>query len=365
MLKIKNSTPGQFRDYIQDKKVYIFGAGRALDSCVDIYFEDKDIAAIIDNNGNLWGQMVTHRGAQVPIISVDYFIKELSENGKENLVLFISSPFYAAEIVEQLDGICELDGLECFLQVVVRNTKEETPSFEFTKGNPRIPKTIHYIWVGENPLSDEYRRNINTWRKNNPDYDIIQWDESNYDFSTCDYIREAYEAKEWAFVSNYMRFDIIKEYGGIYLDTDVEVKKSLDCLLQDDAFFAMGAVDRINAGSGFGSIKDHPIVVDVLTRFQNRHFIKEDGKKDNTPLHAKIHPTIKNWGFIIENNYQCVNGVALYPKEVLSPLSIDGMPDFFSEKTLSVHREAGSWKIEREKGGVSKLTELIHDRGIV
>ena len=97
-----------------------------------------------------------------------------------------------------------------------------------------IPKYIHYCWFGGKPLPEIAVKCIQSWKKFFPDYKIIEWNEDNFDLNSCDYCREAYEAKKWAFVSDYARFKILAEYGGIYFDTDVEVIKSFDDILQND-----------------------------------------------------------------------------------------------------------------------------------
>ena len=88
-----------------------------------------------------------------------------------------------------------------------------------------IPKKIHYCWFGGNPLSEGAKKYIETWKKYCPDYEIIEWNENNFDVTQNQYCKEAYEAKKWAFVSDYARFWILYKYGGIYFDTDVEVIK--------------------------------------------------------------------------------------------------------------------------------------------
>lgn len=359
MLKISNMGPIEFKKYIHEKKIYIWGAGRALESCIDIYCRENEIKGIIDNNKTLWGTVYSYNNQEVLIKSPEAFFEEIQDKALfKDCVLMISSPFYAADIVEELDNIPQLDGLECFLQVLIRNTKESVERFEFTQGENKIPKKIHYIWVGNKPLPDKYEKNIDSWKKYNPDFEIIRWDESNYDFTTCDYVREAFCAKEWSFVSNYARLDIVYQHGGIYLDTDVEVIHNLEVLLKDEVFLNMGCADRINMGCGFGAIAGHSMIDDMKKRFENSHFwLKE--KAEKKPFHTFVHPITEKYGFKIENRYQKKSGIALYPCEVMSPLTIGEMSDFFSEKTVSIHHEEGNWKTDNEKRGLEKLNGLI------
>lgn len=127
----------------------------------------------------------------------------------------------------------------------------------------RIPKIIHYCWVGgaNKPKSVQYC--IDTWKKYCPDYEIIEWNEDNYDFSKNQYMKEAYNSKKWGFVPDYARLDIIYQHGGIYMDTDVEMVASLDSLLEYEGFFGFENTGNgqfyVNCGHGFGAVPNHPI----------------------------------------------------------------------------------------------------------
>lgn len=362
MLKIRNMGFTAFKNYIKNKDIFVFGAGRALDSCLDLYFSGIKIHNIIDNNHDLWGNLINRNGEEIEIISLERFISEIKDKNINNKLLMITSTFYAAEIIEDLDKIPELDGLECFSQILIRNTKEDIPPYDFSHGIQKIPKKIHYIWVGGMKLPNEYKENIESWEKHNPEYEIIRWDESNYDFKKIPYMREAYESKAWGFVPNYARLDIIYHYGGIYLDTDVKVVKNLDSLLYDDAFFCMGCTDRVNQGCGFGAVAGHSVVLDMMKEFERNEFLLENGQPGKKPCHTFVHPVIKKYGFEICNEYQNKNGVVLYPNEVMSPLTVFGTDEFISDKTLSIHKESGTWKSEREKDGISKLKNIIENR---
>lgn len=361
MLVLKNAGPQQFKKIICNKTVFVFGAGKALESCMGLYFSEKKIEMIADNNKSVWNTFVKNGDDSVSVSSVEELTCRVKAFGVQNCLLFITSPFYAAEIVEQLDKIPELDGLETYLAVLVRCKNEPAKSFDFTVGLPKIPKKIHYMWVGGKSLPDEYKKNIDTWRKFNPDYEIIRWDESNLNLEECDYVKEAFVTKSWCFVTNYIRLSIVWNYGGIYLDTDVEVQSSFDTLLNDDAFFCMGCADRVNNGCGFGAIPHHPLVMQLKQSFENSHFLI-DGKPGRKACHTFLHPVLKNYGFEIKNEYQNINGVALYPAEVMSPYTMGGLGNFFSDKTLSVHKESGTWKNEREKAGIEKLKILVKER---
>lgn len=359
MLKMSNMGPTAFKKYIKDKTIFIYGAGRALENCLDLYFNDKQICGVVDSDKDKDGRIIRYGEFVTHIINKKELIDKIrDEYDKRNILIMISSPIYGAEIVNELDRLEELDGIECFLQVLIRNTKEDYPDFEFTKAEPQIPKKIHYIWVGKKPMPYEFEKNIDSWRKYNPDYEIIRWDESNYDVNANKYTRQAYESKEWGFVVNYMRLDILYKNGGVYLDTDVEAVSNFDKLLNDDMFMCMGCADRVNNGCGFGTVAENELIKNIMSAFESEEFIK-DGKPSKKPCHTFLHPALRKYGFEIENKYQKINGAVLYPAEVMSPLRIEGIDDWITEKTVSIHKEAATWKSDKEKEAGSKISKLI------
>ena len=160
----------------------------------------------------------------------------------------------------------------------------------------------------------------------------------------------AYDKGEYGFATNYARLDILKQQGGIYLDVDVEAIKSFDMLLKDKTFFNMGCADRVNMGCGFGTIPNQKIIDDIMAQFKN--CIEETIKR---PFHNYVHPILKKYGFELSNCFQNIDGVVLYPSEVMSPLTIPGLKDNFSENTVSMHKEAGTWMNDREKSRLQLL----------
>jgi len=135
-----------------------------------------------------------------------------------------------------------------------------------------IPKTIHYCWFGGSPKPEIIEKCIASWRKFCPDYEIIEWNESNYDVNKCDFIREAYDEKAWAFVSDYARIDLIAQHGGIYMDTDVELFGSLDNFLSFDGFFFWETARNIATGLGYGAIKGFNPLYAMLSYYNSTHF---------------------------------------------------------------------------------------------
>ena len=146
-----------------------------------------------------------------------------------------------------------------------------------------INKVIHYCWFGGNPKSDLINRCIESWKKYCPDYDIIEWNEANFDINMFEYTKQAYKEKKYAFVSDVARLYIIYNYGGIYLDTDIELKDSLDDFLEYDGWFNWESNLFIATGLGFGAKKENKVVKDMLDDYKCKEFYKKDGNIDLTP----------------------------------------------------------------------------------
>lgn len=135
-----------------------------------------------------------------------------------------------------------------------------------------IPKVIHYCWFGGNPKPEIVEKCLESWRKHCPDWEIIEWNEQNFEVRGNVFMSEAYDAGRWAFVSDVARLMIVYEHGGIYLDADVELLASLEQLLQYDTVFAYDNLVSIATGLGFGSVPGHPFIREMLECYADMHF---------------------------------------------------------------------------------------------
>jgi len=156
-----------------------------------------------------------------------------------------------------------------------------------------IPKTIHYCWFGGNPKPEIIEKCIASWKQFCPDWEIKEWNETNYDVTLHPYVKEAYEAKKWAFVSDVARLEIVQREGGVYMDTDVELLAPLDFAAECDAFYAFETNLNIASGLGFGTAAGHPSVAEMLASYDGRHFLV-NGKPDMSPCPAKNTEALKN-----------------------------------------------------------------------
>ena len=212
-----------------------------------------------------------------------------------------------------------------------------------------IPKIISYCWFGNNPLPNKVEKCIESWKKFCPDYEIIQWNESNYDVNKIPYIRDAYKEKKWAFVSDYARLDIVNQIGGIYLDTDVELVKNLDFMLEQEAFFALEKGNcNIATGLGFGAEPDNIHLKKQMEIYENSSFYKADGS-----LNLKACPVIsteyfEQLGFEKKDVIQRFEGCTIYPSEYFCPMDFNGNMKR-TDNTVGIHWYDATWLDESDK----------------
>lgn len=361
MVNIINKDIEYFYEQIKCKKLYMFGAGKRAKYLCATYHLENNIEAIIDNNSSLHNEKFEYHGKQIQIISIETFVNIVKEKGIENIVLLVSSIYFAWTIIEQLDAIRELNGLYCYLGRIMDDCVE-LQKFEFTKGKQLIPKKIHYCWFGHNPIPKHLLKFMESWKKYCPDYEIIQWDESNYDIKKNKYMNQAYERGKWGFVPDYARLDIIYKEGGIYLDTDVELISSLDKLLNDKMFCGFASSRLINFGLGFGACKENEIIKELRDVYEDFTFIDINGNENLTACSWYEHPVFEKYGFKINGKYQSRDGIILYPPEVFSPLGSSMVVSNFSANTISIHHAELSWISRKEKAEFGRFQENVKER---
>lgn len=205
-----------------------------------------------------------------------------------------------------------------------------------------IPKIIHYCWFGGNPLPESAKKCIKTWKEKCPDYEIIEWNESNFDVNSHPFMKAAYEAKAWAFVSDYARLKIIYEKGGFYLDTDVELLKNLDSLCENECYFGIEQdICAIASGLGFGSVKGHSVILDMLKEYDELNFFNVEREKIACPiLNTRV---LKRKGYVKENKFQYLGNVVVYPSEYFDPICPWTKTNLICDKTISIHHYDASW----------------------
>lgn len=208
-----------------------------------------------------------------------------------------------------------------------------------------IPKKIHYCWFGGNPKPKLAKKCFRSWKKYCPGYEIIEWNEENYDLSAAPlYVRQAYEAKKWAFVTDYVRLQVVYAQGGIYLDTDVELRRPLDTLLSHRAYYGFEDGKCVNTGVGFGSEQGHPILKAIMDDYQKIPFVREDGSYDLLSCPKRNTEIFLQHGLQQDNSLQILEGdVLILPSDHLNPKQWQTGEIHITENTLSIHHFSASW----------------------
>ena len=207
-----------------------------------------------------------------------------------------------------------------------------------------MTKYIHYCWFGNNPLPKLAKKCIKSWKKYLPDYEIIEWNESNLDIHECKFVEQAYESKKWAFVADYARTKALYEMGGIYFDTDMEVLKNIDDLFKDDTFLGVEDSGKIAVGVWYEKESKSYISSKLLKFYQTcEGFDPESVFAYSIP--KIITDLIGDKNFVLgKKEIQKLNhNITIYPREYFYPLSYDRQNNIFTENTCMIHYYDASW----------------------
>lgn len=353
MLKIYNEE--EFYARIRNiDGIFLFGAGKRLGD-VERFFQDRNISGlvsgIIDNDVNKQGKRVRLWGKEYEIGGV----KQLKADSGGNRLILITLEDYG-DLLEELlqEESLRKEEIVCFshmiaLQKEAKSMHKRMPGIFRLEDKQLIPKKIHYCWFGGKPLPDKYKRYMESWYKFCPDYEIIEWNESNYDVSKCKYMYDAYQKEVWGFVPDYARIDIVCSHGGIYLDTDVELIRNLDDLLYQKGFAGFEDENYVNLGSGFGAVKGLPVLQKMLEYYDSVAFVQADGELNliASPIH-NTNVLIKH-GLLDNGEYQRVADMTIYPAKVLVGKCMYTMRTVIRPWTYAIHHYDGSWATARAR----------------
>ncbi len=228
-----------------------------------------------------------------------------------------------------------------------------------------IPKIIHYCWFGGNPLPPLAVKCIASWKKYFPDYEIKQWDESNFDVNMIPYTTKAYIEKKYAFVSDYARFWIIYHYGGIYFDTDVEVIKPMNEIILKGAYMGFERNPRkkvdgmINPGLGFAAEKNDKTIQKLLEYYSSLNFqITPERIRDTETIVQHTTKVMIDCGLKRTKGIQKVKNFYIYPSEYFAPIHFVSHRLHITNNTYTIHQYMASWMIKK-KSPIKKIKNLI------
>lgn len=218
-----------------------------------------------------------------------------------------------------------------------------------------IPKKIHYCWFGRGEKPKLAKKCIASWKKYCPDYEIIEWNEDNFDINMNGYTKMCYEQKKYAFLTDYARLLIIKENGGIYFDTDVEIVRNFDDLLNYEGFFGFETIEYINTGEGFGAEAGNNVVRQMLEEYST--LLNGDCGFIGCP-HLNTE-ALKKLGLKQNGKKQVIYNTIIYPIEYFNPYDNNTGVLQKTENTYSIHWYGKSW-MDKKTILRSKLSKPLH-----
>lgn len=338
-MKLQKVSFEKFGKEICEKRLICFGASKMPKEMCMLFGEyrlEQQIAYFVDNNPEKWGETLHMSDREVQVISLASYIE--LRNSED--ILIITSRYYP-EIIEQLRDISELENMKCYVYPLLYFEKGKEGVC--TLDRQLIPKKIHYCWFGGGAFSEKEKSCMDSWKKMCPDYEIVRWDETNTDIFQNLYVKQAYEKKKWAFVSDYVRLDIVYRYGGIYLDTDVELVKNLDDMLYQQGFTGFEMSGMVNTGSALGAMPNLEIIKILRDEYDRYTFLNVDGTLNEDACIVYQTRTLKKYGLVIENRLQNIAGLNIYPVETFCPLDLRTGRLNRTEGTRAIHHFEGSW----------------------
>lgn len=221
-----------------------------------------------------------------------------------------------------------------------------------------LPKKIHYCWFGKKDKPKAVLKCIASWKKFCPDYEIIEWNENNFNIGDNGYTDYCYKNEKWAFLSDFVRLIIVAEHGGIYFDTDVELLRPLDELVKYDAFYGFENCENVNTGQGFGAVAHHSTV-----EAMREEYLKLTPDKDG------VYPTVTcpklntqallPFGLVLNGEKQNVAGAVILPVDYMNPYDDQTGTLNKTSNTISVHWYSKSW-LSKSVIFRSKITQRFH-----
>lgn len=213
-------------------------------------------------------------------------------------------------------------------------------------------KIIHYCWFGPKPLSKLTKKCIESWKKYLPDFEIKEWNERNFDVTQCLFVKEAYEAKKWAYVADYTRFKVLELYGGLYLDTDMEIISDISEYLEKDFFVGKEDSNMANAAVVWSKQKGDKHIKEIINIYESKEVFNPNNDLYEISVPRILTEYFGRYGFKKEIDYIQVldnNSVYIYPMEYFYPLSYDYMHNNFTDNSCMIHHFDATWVSHGEK----------------
>ena len=275
---------------------------------------------------------------------------ELYAANTDNTVILIAVTGYR-EIQAQLSLDPRLASITAIPSIYLESLYEDLrmlsaikPELNYRKHQqPMIPRIIHTFWFSKDELPIKYKDCLRSWEKYAPDFEIKIWNLDTYRPENCLFFDQAIEDKNWAFASDYARADVLRRYGGVYMDLDVEMLRPIDDLIYNDAYMSFESLTRIECGSGMGAKAGNKILDEICKSYENRPYYRADGSWDNSTCPVRYTEIIEKHGLKKNGCFQFVEDITIYPFEVLTGKSFDTGIIYKTELSYTTHHHNGSW----------------------
>lgn len=362
---------GMAKDIIgNNSKIVIFGTGvvgsTTTPEIIDEYNLGDRLLCCIDNDKTRWNTFIEMCGKSIEILPPDI----LSKLDGSVTVLITISRYGSA--YEQINNMVGTEKFSCYIipALCIRNFQSKGNKGVIKTSNvPLIPKKIHYMWLGGKEIPENLKKCIESWKHFCPDYEIVRWDESNYDVHKNTFVSQAYDNKRYGFAPDYARIEILYEHGGIYFDTDVELKRNIDDLLYQEAFCSVEKWQVLNFGGCSGAVKGHKSLEPFIEAWEKRELVRDDGTLDSISS-GLIDTTIAiNQGYIINGKNQTINGMNIYTYDYFHPYDYMSGKLEMTNDTYSIHHFNGGWldvnAQEENKRAIEQYSNLMANAIVV
>ncbi len=348
-MRFINCSYTDFKKAVGDRKIVLFGASSAWGYFRTVFqgieeYLSKKLLCIVDNSGEKQGSLFRLSQTEYKIQSPAVL------PGADGFVVLIDvSLAYVESICKQLEEMGLDRDTECYSLFLMTGCfgqidNSAVDRYFSARNEKKIPAIIHSFWFSGEEKPDLYKKCLESWHKYCPDFEIREWNAENYDTTVNPYMREAYEHKKWAFVSDYARLDVIKRYGGIYMDMDVELLSSLEPYLYSDGFFCRQEDGLLELGSGFGCPKGDVMISQMLDLYHGRHLISEDGTIDMTPQPEFLSNVFCEYGFGRNHDSQEISGKIVLSNDYITCYA---GKDSVRAPLLGIHWHNGGWLDEK------------------
>ena len=361
-MKVMEHTFENFHNAVKGRKLVAFAATDFLkviamnykDLCLDEY-----IQFVVDNDKHKQGETIYINGVAKEIRAPE----ELLSYSESKLTLLIATDAFADEIYEQLEDMLPSQNTEVFfLSLLISKHVDDTmdnPLIQLGVGEENIPRIIHYFWFSKEEKPESVKMCIESWKRCCPDYELKEWNADSFDVTCNDFAYEAFRQRKWAYVSDYARLAVIYQYGGIYLDSDVRLLKTMDPLLHNEFFIGYGPIRDVEAAV-FGAKKGCDVLARMLEIYRDRVFDLQKSMTLENVQPMLLARFLEKQGFTLDGKYLQRDGITIYPRDLFSAKNWFTYEYEMTDAAIGVHECAGGWSSVNGKSRKQIKKECNH-----